>query len=97
MVVLRSDPGVPGSVSETWDSCFWGCVFDPHAGHNIYLKTFFFNIKKKAPIVTVETGLEASWLLLWSSKETGDLNKDSGQRGHEERERRFNMRQFSRH
>lgn len=28
--------------------------------------------------VSVETGLAAGWLLLWSNGETVDLNKDSG-------------------
>lgn len=37
--------------------------------------------KKRAPSVTVEMGQEASWLLLGSSVDTVDPNKDSGQQG----------------
>lgn len=36
-------------------------------------------------------GLEAGWFLLWSSGETVDLNKNSGQERSGERERRFKM------
>lgn len=47
--------------------------------------------------MSMETGLEASWLLLWSSKEIGDLNKDSVQQVSEERKGKFKKRLFSRH
>lgn len=43
--------------------------------------------KKRAPIATVEMGLEASWLPLVFSGNTVDPNKDSGQHG-EQRERK---------